>query len=139
MASNTDTKDNRLLAKLLEPLVPNPGSIESPIKNVRFIRSDTPIPRHPVVYEPSIVIIAQGHKTGYLGNKVYRYDPCNYLVLSVPLPFDCETSGTPEEPLLGVMIGVDVTTVSEVLLEMDDSDSLSSSVARGNLLDAINR
>lgn len=131
MTINTNTTDNRLLAKLLEPLAKNQGFTQSTLESVRFVRSDKPILRSPVVYEPSIVIIAQGHKIGYLGDQVYRYDPYNYLVLSVPLPFECETSGTPEEPLLGVMVGVDVTTVSELLLEMDDTESLSGSVPRG--------
>lgn len=131
MTSDVNTTDDRLLAKLLEPLAKSQGFTQSMLENVRFIRADKPMPRSPIVYEPSIIIIAQGHKIGYLGNEVYRYDPYNYLVLSVPLPFECETSGTPEEPLLGVMIGVDVTTVSELLLEMDDSSSLSSSVPRG--------
>ena len=116
MASNTDGTDSRSLAKLLQPLATHQGFTESSLKGVRFVRSNKPIPRNPVVYDPSIVIIAQGHKTGYLGNKIYRYDPYNYLVLSVPLPFECETSGTLEEPLLGVMIAVDVTTVGELLL-----------------------
>lgn len=131
MASNKSTRDDKLLAKLLEPLAKNEGFTESSLKNVTFIRSSRSIPKMPVVYEPCIVIIAQGHKVGYLGNKVYRYDPYNYLVLSVPLPFECETNGTPEEPLLGVKIGIDVTTVSELLLEMDDSDSLPGSIPRG--------
>lgn len=125
-----DSKDRRL-AELIEPLTTNDGYTESSLKGVRFLRSTVTIPRHPVVYEPSIVIIAQGHKTGYLGEKVYRYDARNYLVLSVPLPFDCETVGTPEEPLLGVSISVDVATVSELLLDMDDSNSMSSSIPRG--------
>lgn len=131
MANNTNTGYDRRLAQLVMPLATNEGYTESSLKGVRFLRSSVTIPRHPVVYEPSIVIIAQGHKCGYLGNKVYRYDPYNYLALSVPLPFDCETVGTAEEPLLGVSISVNVTTVSELLLDMDDSNSLPSAVPRG--------
>ncbi|MEN6357134.1 MAG: AraC family transcriptional regulator [Armatimonadota bacterium] len=131
MADYTGSGDDRPLAKLIEELATKQGFTESSLKGVKFVRSNKPIPRNPVVYEPSIVIIAQGHKTGYLGNEVYRYDPYNYLVLSVPLPFECETSGTPEEPLLGVMISVDVTTDSELLLDMDDNASLSGSMPRG--------
>ena len=131
MASSIDRQVDRRLAELIEPLTANDGYTESSLKGVKLLRSTVTIPRHPVVYEPSIVIIAQGHKTGYLGEIVYRYDPHNYLVLSVPLPFDCETVGTPEEPLLGVSISVDVATVSELLLDMDDSNSLSSAVPRG--------
>ena len=29
----------------------------------------------PVVYEPSIVIVGQGKKIGFLGYQVYIYDP----------------------------------------------------------------
>ncbi len=124
------TRDNRL-AELLEPLVTKELSTTSSLKGVKFFRSDKPIPRRPVAYEPSIIIIAQGHKIVYVGDEAYRYDPYNYLVLSVPLPLDCETIGTPEEPLLGVSINVDLSTVSELLIEMDDSTLLSGSVPRG--------
>jgi len=131
MLNIADFAGDRLLAKLIDPLAINERYTESSLKGVKFIRSSISFPRGSVVYEPSIVIVAQGHKIGYLGNKVYRYDPYNYLVLSVPLPFECETVGTPEEPLLGISIGVDVATVSELMLEMDDNSSLSSSIPRG--------
>ena len=45
------------------------------------------MPRTPVLYEPSIVIVGQGCKRAYLGGQVYTYDPHNYLVLAGPLPF----------------------------------------------------
>jgi len=131
MATEAGIADNRLLAKLLDPLATNERYTESSLNGVKFIRSSISFPRGPVVYEPSIVIVAQGHKIGYLGNNVYRYDSYNYLVLSVPLPFECETVGTPEEPLLGISMSVDVATVSELMLEMDDNNSLSGSVPRG--------
>ncbi len=140
-------RHDRILARLLEPLATQQGCSESVLGGVRLIRSDRFLPRTPVIYEPSIVVIAQGRKIGYLGDKVYRYDAYNYLVLSVPLPFECETNATPEEPLLGISIGVDVGTVSELLLEMDDNSALSNSVPRGigstlltdDMVDAITR
>ena len=52
-----------------------------------------PLPRAPVVYQPKIVIVGQGRKRAYLGDEVYGYDPYNYLVLSVPLPAECEIGG----------------------------------------------
>ena len=58
------------------------------------------MPRAPVVYQPKILIVGQGRKRAYLGGEVYRYDAYNYLVLSVPLPAECETEASPEEPLL---------------------------------------
>lgn len=131
MAKSADSKAEKRLVELLEPLAANEWFTESSLKDVRFIRSNKCTPRSPSAYEPSIVIVAQGRKLGYLGDEVYTYDPYNYLVLSVPLPLECETVASPEEPLLAVSISVDANTVSELLLEMDDSSSLSGSVPRG--------
>ena len=78
------------------------------------------VPRTPVVYQPKIVVVGQGRKRGYLGDEVYVYDPFNYLVLSVPLPAECEWEASPEEPLLLVAINVEPTMLGEMLLEMDE-------------------
>lgn len=130
MGSIIESRENGLV-ELLESLATKEWPAESLLKDVKFFRSDKHIPRRPVVYEPSIIIVAQGHKNVYFGDEVYRYDPYNYLVLGVPLPLDCETVGTPEKPVMGVSISVDAATVSELLIEMDDSTLLSGSVARG--------
>jgi len=131
MTRDDDIRGEKRLVDLLEPLAQKEWFTQSSLQEVKFIRSSKSLPRKPIAYEPSIVIIAQGRKLGYLGDEVYTYDPYNYLVLSVPLPFDCETIASPEEPLLGVAISVDATAVSELLLEMDDSSALSGAVPRG--------
>jgi AraC-like DNA-binding protein len=87
---------------------------------VEVSRRSRSSPRAPVVYQPNIVVVGQGRKRGYLGDKVYQYDPFNYLVLSVPLPAECEWTASPEEPLLLVAINVDPTMLGEMLLEMDE-------------------
>ncbi|HEY3298739.1 MAG TPA: AraC family transcriptional regulator [Armatimonadota bacterium] len=127
MAGNRDNK----LAELLRPFVIMDKPTESEVKGVRIFGSETSIPRRPLIYEPSILIIASGRKIVHLGDEKYVYDANNYLVLSVPLPLECETVATPEEPVLGVAISVDAATVSELLLDMDDSTMLSGSVPRG--------
>jgi hypothetical protein len=33
-----------------------------------------PVPRAPLLYNAGIVIIGQGHKIGYLGDRRFRYD-----------------------------------------------------------------
>ena len=52
---------------------------------------------------------------------MYHYDPYNYLVLSVPLPFECETEASPAEPLLAVTVAIDPIMLGEMLLEMDEA------------------
>jgi AraC-like DNA-binding protein len=109
------------LAELLKDLVQSQGLSASLIREVRFIREDQPRAREPMVYEPSIIILAQGRMRVYLGDQVYTYDPHNYMVLSVPLPFECETEASAEHPLLAVAITVDPAVLGELLMEMEDS------------------
>jgi AraC-like DNA-binding protein len=119
------------MVELMGNLAVNDGFSPTEIKAVRLIRMSRPVPRIPVIYEPSIVIVGQGRKIGYLGDQVYTYDPFNYLVLSVPLPFECETLATPEEPYLAVSVQVDPVTVGELLFEMDDDGKISSELPLG--------
>jgi AraC-like DNA-binding protein len=107
-------------AGLLDKLATEEGRTPSTLKQVRFFRVTHGCPRSPVVYEPSIIIVGQGRKIGYLGDKVYAYDANNYLLLSVPLPFECETRAQPGKPFLAVSIDMESRVVSELLDEMDD-------------------
>ena len=74
------------------------GFLPTVLPDVRLMHSKGKYPPSPVVYEPSVVIIAQGYKRARLGDSTFVYDSRNYLVLSVPLPFECETVGTSTKP-----------------------------------------
>jgi AraC-like DNA-binding protein len=115
----TLTKKSRM-AELIESLAPGEGYTTSRLEAVRFMRADASRPRCPVIYEPSIVIIAQGRKVGIVGERAFTYDANNYLVLSIPLPFECETFADNEEPMLGISIRVEPSVIAELLLELDD-------------------
>ena len=108
------------LARVLDDVAFQEGIHQTLVEGVRVARHSEPQPRTPVIYEPMIVVIGQGCKRGYLGDEVYVYDPFNYLVLSVPLPVECEWEANPEEPLLLVTISVEPTMLGEMLLEMDE-------------------
>lgn len=83
--------DMERMAALLRQLAPSEGYTLSALDEVKFMRSNRPMARTPVLYEPCICIVVQGRKRGYLGAETYVYDPQHYLVLSVPLPFHTET------------------------------------------------
>ena len=104
---------------LLSQLSQGQGFSPSRIPGVKFMRSTRYVPLSPVSYEPSIVIIAQGRKRGVLGGRSYPYDANNYLVLTLPVPFECETFGSPDEPLLGMSVGVSPATIAELLAQME--------------------
>ena len=112
---------NRRMTTLLGSLATREGMQPTVVDGVQLMRASKPIPRMQVLYEPGIVIVGQGRKRGYLGDRVYTYDAHNYLVLSVPLPFECETEASPELPLLAVSIRVDLGVLGELLMKMAGS------------------
>jgi AraC-like DNA-binding protein len=119
MIKQTEGLLNPRLTALLRSLASREGIQPTLLDGVNLMRVSQPLPRMPVLYEPGIVIVGQGRKRGYLGDQVYTYDAGNYLVLSVPLPFECETEASPEKPLLAVSIRVDLAVLAELLMKMD--------------------
>lgn len=112
---------NARMAALLADLASGHGFSGSRLPGVKFMRSTKHVPPTPVTYEPCIVIIAQGRKAGRLGAKTFVYDANNYLVLTAPLPFECETFGTPENPLLGLSVAVTPALVAELLVQIESA------------------
>jgi AraC-like DNA-binding protein len=123
--------NRKRLARLLDEVAVEEGIQQTQVEGVLVIRHTEPRPRTPTVYEPAIVVIGQGQKRGYLGDEVYVYDQFNYLVLSVPLPVECEWEASPENPLLLVAVSVELTMLGELLLEMDEQLLPVSPMPRG--------
>jgi len=94
------------------------GATESSLKGVLYFKEIKHIPRRPMVYDPGICIVAQGHKIGFLGGEKFQYDANNYLVTSISMPFECETFGTPEKPLLGIYINIDMPQLHDLISRM---------------------
>jgi AraC-like DNA-binding protein len=117
---NGQSDNRKRLAGLLSEVAVHEGIHRTLVEGVEVARISKPGPRAPVVYQPKILVVGQGRKRAYLGGEVYRYDAYNYLVLSVPLPAECETEASPEEPLLLLSINVEPTMLGEMLLEMDE-------------------
>jgi hypothetical protein len=88
-----------LIASLVEPDTETTTSMPS----VTLMALSRPIPRTPLINEPSLKIIAQDYKIGYLGDCEIHNGPGQYLVQTLPLPFECETYASPESPLLGAL------------------------------------
>ncbi|WP_028205492.1 AraC family transcriptional regulator [Paraburkholderia nodosa] len=123
---------------LIERLAPNEGFTASMLPGVSFMRSNRALGRTPVLYEPSIVLVCQGRKRGFLGADVYLYDASHYLVLSVPLPFSTETEATPEEPLLAVALRLDPGITTDLMLTVEATEMRLPVAPRGMYSTPIN-
>jgi len=108
------------MVDLIEHVCPEESVITNWMKGLTIFRTNKPLPRTPVTYDPSIIILAQGQKNIYLGDEIFTYDPLHYLVLSVPLPLECEVISPPDKPILGFAINIDPIVVGELLLDLDD-------------------
>jgi hypothetical protein len=60
-----------------------------------------------------------GRTKGYVGSHSITYDENNYMVLSIPLPIECETVAGNDEPMLGVTIRMETSLISELAIKMD--------------------
>lgn len=119
------TQQARMI-ELLKRLAPTEGYTRSLLDGVTFMRANQPLAHSPALYEPSIVIVAQGRKRGVHGGNVHVYDAQHYLVLSVPLPFSIETEASEEEPMLGVALRIDAVMTAELALDVDEASPAAS-------------
>ncbi|ODP34681.1 AraC family transcriptional regulator [Pandoraea sp. ISTKB] len=119
------------MVALIGRLAPHEGYTRSLLDGVRFMRANRPLGLTPVLYEPSIVIVCQGHKRGYLADRVFHYDAQHYLVLSVPLPFSTETDASETHPLLAVSVSLDMTAVADLVMELSPNETPVSAAPEG--------
>ncbi|MBB6144417.1 AraC-like DNA-binding protein [Silvibacterium bohemicum] len=103
---------------LITELTHGQGLSPTILEGVKLARADKDLPRHPVLYEPSIYILASGRKVGFVADRTFVYDPNHYLVLTVPLPFDVESELEQDAPLLGISVRLDMAVVVELASKM---------------------
>jgi AraC-like DNA-binding protein len=119
------------MVQLMSELAPLEGYNLSVLDDVRFLRSNRPLTRTPVLYEPGIVILCQGQKRGYLGDEIYVYDAQHYLAVSVPVPFTMETDASEDQPMLAVYLRLDFALAGELIQQVDEVRGFDATVPRG--------
>ncbi|MDH0686392.1 AraC family transcriptional regulator [Achromobacter animicus] len=124
-AVGADPAESRMAA-LLRGLAPDEGYNLTALPSVRVLRANRALARTPVLYDPGIVIVCQGRKRGYFGDRLYLYDEQHYLAVSVPVPFSMETDATPERPLLALYLHLDFALAAELASEIDAAGSAAA-------------
>ncbi|MBX8597691.1 AraC family transcriptional regulator [Pseudomonas cichorii] len=136
------------LVDLIRRHTPTDGIHPTPIAGVSLVRSDSPTVPMPVVYEPTLCLIAQGRKQVMVGTTSYIYDAAKYLVASVDIPVTGSVIEASEaEPYLCLVLDLDMAVLSELVLRYPAPDEASVLPAAGielnyttpELLDAVAR
>src|SRR5260370_31043710 len=112
-------RNRRKMKALLNELTTREGVHPTAVDGVALFRNDNGVPRTPVLYEPCIRVLASGRKRGYVGSRCITYDENNYLVLSIPLPFECETAAGNNQPPFRGKVHLGTHVVSETAIKMD--------------------
>lgn len=109
------------LGQIIADQTSQEGVTQTAIDNLILVRLSAPMVRTPVVYGPSICVVAQGAKHAHLGGRTLVYDRNHYLICSLTLPVDSEIpEASAEAPFLGLVLKVDLHLVGQVLMEMED-------------------
>lgn len=74
---------------------------------VRCFAATAPVSRAPITVGTGLVIIGQGTKTGYLGDRSFTYDRRHFLVVGAKTPYDCSTAASDASALLGIFIDLE--------------------------------
>lgn len=107
------------LSDLIAHFMPSDGLADCDLPRVTLIRSSSPTLPMPVVYEPSICLIAQGRKQVALGDRLLVYDAEQYLVASVDMPVVGSVIGASRAaPYLCLQYKFDLAALGALSLEM---------------------
>ncbi|MGJ9420627.1 AraC family transcriptional regulator [Massilia sp. CMS3.1] len=105
------------------------GIVDTAISGVSLIRADAPTTPMPVVYRPTLCLVAQGRKQVVLNTSTYVYDAEQYLLASVELPLiGSVIEASAARPYLCLRIDLDLAQLSELALRHAmpvDQDELS--------------
>lgn len=121
------------LADKINHLKNNDKIISERLAGIRLLYGVEPGARTPVMYQPGIIFLFSGHKIGYINKRKFRYDANEYLLLTVPLPFECETWATPEVPLAGIRLDIDVLQLQELLMDIGEDERFQLPMAASGI------
>ena len=113
------------IAELMRSLVQGEGGTGTCIPGLSIHMTYRSAQRVPLLYEKGVFIVGQGAKRVHLGGAVYEYDPDHYLVISLPVPAECDVYASREKPLLALKLDIDMAVLNGVIAQMEDHLDLS--------------
>lgn len=146
-----ETRPNKLteLVELIKTHAPQDGIYPSYIKDVYTARTSQSNHYGATIYQPGIIIVAQGEKHTSVDGKTYTYSSGKFLTVLLPMPAEVEVSNaTTEQPFLALGLDVDLNRLANLihrvemirpsidLRELPDASGIFTASISANLLDA---
>ncbi|MDP5147775.1 AraC family transcriptional regulator [Shewanella sp. ULN5] len=108
------------IATLMAALAPKEGVNPTHLKGVHVFRGSQYGARGPMCYSQGMLFVGQGKKRLYLDEQTFDYDSQNALVMTVPLPVECETFASEQEPVLVLMVDIDLVQLNHIIRLLDE-------------------
>ena len=138
----------RALARKIATHISAEGVQPTAVPGLSLSRRSEPTACASAAYEPSLVVFVQGQKQINVGKTTYLCDGSNFLLTSVDLPVLSQvTAATPKEPLLGLLLKLEMPAVREILSQQEfhlrgesaDARAMAVGVTSVELLEACSR
>jgi len=120
-------QQNDLMKSLVEAflyLAPQEGLYPTYISNITLMRVDHSTQPVAVLQEPSVVLVIQGVKRGYIGKDTFQFQQGQCLLISIAIPFDCDTL-VENEPMLAIAIKFETQMMADLATKMDKEQQSS--------------
>lgn len=116
--------------------MPNQGDYPVKFCNMTMYRRDVGDSEHvPIVYEPVLIIIAQGEKSIRIGTETQIYGEGNYFITGVDMPTACAVQGvSPEHPFLSLALKLDRSLIARLTVEEPQVDVSRELLTRGAMI-----
>lgn len=109
-----------IFSALVAKHAPVDGPHLTTIPDLSLYRDSKPHNPKPLLYDPFIILAAQGRKRVVLDGVPYEYNSGHFLTTLVPIPVECQIiEASSEKPLLGVAIKLDRQRMLIILMRMD--------------------
>ncbi len=105
------------LAGLMARQAPADGTFDTLLPGVKLIRWSAPSEPMPVIYEPTVCLVAQGRKQVSIGSTSLVYDRARHLIASVSQPvMGAVIEASESEPYLCLQIDLDMKEIAELAM-----------------------
>jgi hypothetical protein len=92
---------------------------ETGIPRVAMVQGEIPEHQLAAVYDPMVNLILTGSKTMTVGDRMFRYDPATYFVMSVDLPAVGSVHSSDDgEPYLAISLTLEPAIVANLLADL---------------------
>jgi AraC-like DNA-binding protein len=108
----------RALAAAIEGRTEGDEDRTTLIPGLSFFRRERSTQPCACMVEPSVVMVAQGVKQMFIGEKAYSYGVDQFLVNSIDLPASSQVmEASPDKPCLGLVLKLDLRIMAELVVQ----------------------